>query len=155
MSLPDFALDSDSVWEVSWKFEGASFEVLRELGEEKTYRARTNIFQQGDPSDGMYLVLDGYALVIGTDAVTRTERAVGIVTPGQSFGELGLLVQQPRLATVSAGTDLRVLKITPEALANLEQRQPEIASTMYRQLARTLATQLIARSGLLRHSEER
>lgn len=149
----DFSFDSDQVWEVSWQFEGEEFEKLRALAEEQQFRARANVFQQGDASDGMYLVLDGYALVITTDEATRTERTVGIITPGQSFGELGLLVQQPRLATVSAGTNLHVLKITPDSLSALEDREPAIASQMYKRLARTLATQLISQGNLLREEK--
>src|SRR6185436_14102389 len=119
------------------------------FAEEKHYRARSNVFKKGEESDGMYLVLNGYALVIAIDDVTGDERTVGITTPGQSFGELGLLIQQPRLATVSAGTDLDVLKITPESLAALEEREPSIASQMYKRLARTLASQLISQGNLL------
>jgi NTE family protein len=150
----DFSFDSDQVWEVSWQFEGEEFEKLRALAEEQQYRARANVFQQGDASDGMYLVLDGYALVIAIDEATRAERTVGIITPGQSFGELGLLVDQPRIATVSAGTNLHVLKITPESLAALEEREPGIASQMYKRLARTLATQLISQGNLLREESK-
>jgi hypothetical protein len=152
-SQPDFSFDQDSVWEVSWQFEGEEFEILRSLSNELSYRARSNVFKQGDAADGMYLVLDGYALVIATDEA-GAERTVGITMPGQSFGELGLLVDQPRMATVSAGTDLRVLKITPESLSALEQREPSIASMMYKRLARTLASQLIVQGNLLGEGEK-
>jgi|RhiMetdeSRZDD1v2_1073273.scaffolds.fasta_scaffold96139_4 CRP-like cAMP-binding protein len=153
-SQMDLPFDPDSPWEVSWRFEGDEFETIHALAEEISLKARSNVFEQGDESDGMYLVLDGYALVIATDPESSIERTVGIITPGQSFGELGLLVQQPRLATVSAGTDLKVLKITPEVLATLEDQQPSLASMMYKRLARTLATQLIAQGNLLRTAEK-
>jgi CRP/FNR family transcriptional regulator, cyclic AMP receptor protein len=152
-SQTDFSLDQDSVWEVSWQFEGEEFEILRSLSDEVAFRARSNVFKQGDAADGMYLVLEGYALVIATDE-TGAERTVGITMPGQSFGELGLLVQQPRMATVSAGTDLRVLKITPDSLSALEAREPAIASMMYKRLARTLASQLIVQGNLLGAEEK-
>jgi hypothetical protein len=96
----DLDFDSDSLWEVTWAFEGEAFETLRSLAQEKFYKARTNVFEQGDPPDGMYLVLDGFALVIAKDAIRDIERTVGIVQAGQSFGELGLLVEQPRMACI-------------------------------------------------------
>lgn len=136
-------------WEVTWRFEGESFEILRTIGEEQTYRARTNVFGQGDKADGLYLVLDGFALVIATDPDTGNDRTVGIVEKGQSFGELGLLIDQPRMATVAAGTDLRVLKITPDSLAALEVEAPKVASALYKTLARTLAEQLVNVGNLL------
>lgn len=144
---PDF-------WEVTWKFEDDSFETLRALGKEQTYKARATVFAQDDKADGMYLVLDGFALVIATDPDTGISHTVGIVTQGQSFGELGLLVEQPRLATVAAGTDLRVLKITPKILASLESDSPKTASVLYKTLARTLAEQLISRGNLLGGAED-
>nr|MBN1229370.1 cyclic nucleotide-binding domain-containing protein [Anaerolineae bacterium] len=75
-------------WEVSWKFEGEEFKILQDMAEELKFPAQTNIFVEGDHPDGMYLVLDGYALVIKVDE-QGVERAVGIVAQGQSFGELG------------------------------------------------------------------
>ncbi len=149
----DLNLGIDSVWEVTWKFAGESFETLKAMAEEQSYTARTNVFQQGDPADGMYLVLDGFALVIASDEHTGDEHTVGIVTAGQSFGELGLLIRQPRTATVAAGTNLRVLKITPEMLVKLESKQPKIAVEMYKQLASTLAEQLLKTGDLLHEHE--
>ncbi len=138
---PDF-------WEVTWQFKGEEFEPLRKMGETIDYKAQATVFEQGQMADGMYLVLKGYALVIAIDE-GGVERTVGIVVQGQSFGELGLLIQQPRLATVVAGTDLKVLKFTPETLKNVENQAPLSAAILYKKLARTLGEQLIARGNLL------
>ena len=134
---PDF-------WEVSWRFDGAAFEALRSEGQEQDFAADAVIFQQGDPADCMYLVLDGYAVAMIVDKDTGRERAVSIIPEGQSFGELGLLMKQRRTATVSAGTDVKVLKITQDMLKHLESKQPESAMTLYKKLARTLAEQMVA-----------
>lgn len=141
-------------WEVSWKFEGESFEKLLSIGKELTYEARATVFGQGDSPDGLYLVLDGFALVIATDANTGNQRTVGIVEKGQSFGELGLLVKQPRLATVAAGTELKVLRISPDSLESLESEAPKVAAALYKTLARTLAEQLISEVNLLGEPED-
>lgn len=136
-------------WEVSWQFEGEAFEPLRQMGEELTLKAQNVLFKQGDQADGMYLVLEGYALVIAVDEHTGVERTVGIVAQGQSFGELGLLINQPRMAMVVAGTDLKVLKITPATLDQIEKSAPYTAAILYKRLARTLGEQLVARGNLL------
>lgn len=141
-------------WEVTWKFESKSFKTLRSLAEEITYKARQTVFGQGDSPDGLYLVLDGFALVIATDADSGADRTVGIVEKGQSFGELGLLIDQPRMATVAAGTELKVLRITPDALKSLEKEAPDVAVLLYKTLARTLAEQLITMGNLLREPKE-
>lgn len=129
-------------WLVTWDFGGDSFQTLREYAEEVTFPARATIFSQGDPSDGMYLVLEGMALVLLRDE-HGDEETISIVTEGQSFGELGLLVGEPRNATVAAGLDMRLLKIMPETLAVLEREKPDLMMKMYKMLAQTLAEQWV------------
>jgi len=133
---PDF-------WEVSWRFDGDEFEALRGMSEEVNFKAEETIFKRGDAADCMYLVMDGYALALIIDNKTGEQKAVSIIAEGQSFGELGLLMKQHRTATVTAGTDLKVLKVTQETLKSLEQGHALGAATLYKKLARTLAEQLI------------
>jgi CRP-like cAMP-binding protein len=134
--------NKEDVWEVTWKFADESFETLRTIAEERVYKAGTTIFREGDRADGMYLVLEGAALIIRKTS-TGEERTVAIVSEGQSFGELGLLVDRPRQATVAAGTELRVLKITQSVLELLHKSAPDMAFMMYQVLARSLAEQLL------------
>lgn len=137
MADPDF-------WEVSWQTDGAEFEALVKQALSETYPNEHVIFKQGDPGDSMYLVQKGYALAVSNDPETGEERSTGIVAAGQSFGELGLLMNQPRTATVVAGTSVTVLKVTLETLRALEEAEPAIAAKLYKSLARTLAVQLVA-----------
>jgi len=140
MFLDSIPIDQPDHWLVTWGFEGEAFESLRRYAEEVSFPARATIFREGDPPDGMYLVLEGMALVFTHDAEGNAQ-ALSIVTEGQSFGEIGLLVGQPRNATVAAGLDVRLLKITPDVLDKLEQEKPELILKMYKTLARTLADQ--------------
>jgi CRP-like cAMP-binding protein len=89
----------------------------------------------------MYLVIEGMVLVFtsGED----DDEVVSIVTEGQSFGELGLLVGMPRTTTVAAGLDVRLLRITHDVLARLEDERPELMLKMYKMLAQTLAEQWV------------
>lgn len=137
VSEPDF-------WEVTWRVEDETFDGLQAKSAEQTYKSQEAVFKQGDAADSMYLVVSGYALAITNDPQTGTERSTRIIPPGQSFGELGLLMGQPRTATVVAGTDLQVLKITLETVKTLEQSDPRTAAILYKKLARTLAEQLVA-----------
>jgi CRP-like cAMP-binding protein len=140
MFLDSIPIDQPDHWLVTWGFEGEAFDTLRGYAEEVAYPARATIFLEGDPPDGMYLVLKGMALVFTHDADGH-EHTLSIVTEGQSFGEIGLLVGQPRNATVAAGLDVRLLKITPDVLETLERERPELILQMYKTLAQTLADQ--------------
>ncbi len=129
-------------WLVTWSLVGDAFDTLHAYAEEVRYPAGEVIFRQGDPPDGMYLILEGMALIFTTDS-KGDEHALSLVTEGQSFGELGLLTGQPRSASVAAGLDVRLLRITPDALARLETEHPELIMQIFKSLARTLAEQWI------------
>ena len=134
--------EKNGVWEVTWKFEGDSFQTLKTIAEEHSYSAGATVFGEGDAADGMYLILEGSALII-RKTKSGLERTVAIVNEGQSFGEIGLLVDRPRQATVAAGTDLKVLKITSMVLNLLHKSAPDMAYLIYQVLARSLAEQLL------------
>jgi CRP-like cAMP-binding protein len=140
MFLDMFPIDQPDHWLVTWGFAGEEFEALRAYAEEVSYPARATIFSEGDASDGMYLVLEGMVLVFTHDEDGK-ERTLSIVTEGQSFGELGLLINQARHATVAAGLDVKLLKITPAQLERIEKEQPALVMKMYKTLAQTLAEQ--------------
>jgi CRP-like cAMP-binding protein len=67
--------------------------------------AGTSVFEQGDTGEGFYVVADGEAEVIGDGAVVR------MLGPGDSFGEIALLHEVPRTATIRALTDLAVFEL--------------------------------------------
>ncbi|HEV2071453.1 MAG TPA: MFS transporter [Acidimicrobiales bacterium] len=67
--------------------------------------AGTVVFRQGDVADTFYFVDEGEAEVIGDGEVVAT------IAHGDSFGEIALLHDVPRTATVRARTDLSVLEI--------------------------------------------
>lgn len=140
MFFDSLSMDQPEHWLVTWGFQGEAFETLKEYAEEMTFSARETIFSQGDDPNGMFLVVEGMVLILHNDKDGR-ERTLSIVTEGQSFGELGLLIKQPRLATAAAGLDVRLLKITPDTLETLEANQPGLVVPLYKALAETLAEQ--------------
>jgi CRP-like cAMP-binding protein len=75
---------------------------LASVGVERSYPAGANLIAQGqEPGLGLYIVLTGRVRVTQheDDGTTRELRELG---PEEMFGELALLYQQPRSATVTA-----------------------------------------------------
>jgi hypothetical protein len=66
------------------------------------FAAGEQIFQQGDQGDQFYVIEVGEADVVGDGRLIRTLR------PGEGFGEIALLRDTPRMATVRARTPLRL-----------------------------------------------
>jgi CRP-like cAMP-binding protein len=88
------------------------------------------LFEEGDRSDALYVVLRGRL------SVTRGDQPGSEVGRGTVLGELGLLTAAPRSATVRAVRDSTLLRLSEAQLAAVAD-----AST-YRTLARGLASRL-------------
>lgn len=99
----------------------AAVDLLTAVGQEVAVAPGTSIVRQGATDDDVYVVVRGQACVLKGDV------EVGRAGPGQVIGELAALYGQPRTATVVAGDDLVVLRITgPAYLAALaSSRQAE------------------------------
>jgi CRP-like cAMP-binding protein len=143
MSFQNVAPEELDPWLISLNLDEASLAIVKEKAEIIQLPARENIFVEGDEdAAAMFLILEGMVLVLKKDEKGQ-ERTVSIIVEGQSFGEVGLLVDQPRMATVAAGIDTTLLKITPAVLGELEQNHPHVALSIYKGLARSFAYQWI------------
>ncbi len=102
----------------------------------------TPIVKQGEPDDGMYLVLDGelrVRLMIG-----GKETILATLGVGECFGEMAIFDQGARSADVLANHDSILLKISPEAFDRLRRDAPELAAPVLFAISKTLAARIRA-----------
>jgi hypothetical protein len=97
------------------------------VGRVRQLRAGETVMRQWDVDRDFYLLLSGAADVFGADGLLATMRA------GDFFGELAALdwgasFGYPRLATVTARSDLRLLALTDAELNELMTAVPEVAA---------------------------
>ena len=108
----------------------ADFELVRHLGDhdrarllprfvELTYAAGEVIMQQGADADALYLLASGMAVVEFADPIDGTVERIADLAPGVVMGELGLLGQGRRSATVRASTDVVCFELTRPELMRL------------------------------------
>jgi len=83
----------------------ATVEHLAAKLEERTYAAGTTIFRQGDHGDHFYVIEDGRV------RVEIDGQQVNDLWPGEAFGEIALLRDVPRTATVTAEENTKVLSL--------------------------------------------
>jgi CRP-like cAMP-binding protein len=95
------------------------------------------IVQEGDPADAVYIIAEGEAEVLVTDAVGRRIRLAGL-GPCSLFGETGVLARGRRTATVQAKDRVVAFKIAGGVFLDLLRLNPEIAMPVMRALARML-----------------
>ncbi|MFI5398825.1 MAG: Crp/Fnr family transcriptional regulator [Candidatus Binatia bacterium] len=86
------------------------------------------IFRQGDPGNEMFVISQGRVrLTIGT---AGHEKEVAVFGPGDFFGELSLLSDEPRSATAEAVEDATLLAIGRDAFAMMVQDDLDIVFRM-------------------------
>jgi CRP-like cAMP-binding protein len=105
-------------------FTGISKAELQRIAgsaKERRYEAGASIVSAGEPGTGFYLIVDGRAEVRQGD---RTIRTLG---PGDYFGELALLRETPRTATVVAKDPTTCLALTRWDFKGIVIAHPSIA----------------------------
>jgi CRP-like cAMP-binding protein len=75
-----------------------------------------------------------FVIVDGEVSVTKQGSEVRRLGPGDFFGEIALLEDTPRTATVTATTPLRFFVLTRQAFRSMLAHQPEIADKVTRAL---------------------
>lgn len=108
------------------------------------------VFSAGDPGDSMYVIRSGEVEAYfkddtGKRIVLETSRA------GAFFGELSLLDNGPRTASVVVTRDVEALRIDREDLDHLLRRHPEAALEMLTAMGRRMRVT----ADLLRHTASR
>jgi CRP-like cAMP-binding protein len=116
-------------------FAGLSRRELASLADsakEVRHRAGTVLAREGEVGLGFFLIAEGTAMVTVNG---RPRRRLG---PGDWFGEISLLDQGPRTATVTAETPITLLGITSWVFRRLVQDNPGVAMKMLRVMASRL-----------------
>ncbi|MFB3922725.1 MAG: Npt1/Npt2 family nucleotide transporter [Terriglobia bacterium] len=118
--------------------EGEELAALADIALEHTYEAGEIIFEEGQAPHHLYVVVQGKVEVFLR--VDSTERPLAFLGEKECFGEMAILDDQPRSASVRAAEPTTVLKIDRDSFRELILERPNIAFAIFRIL-----------SGRLRH----
>ncbi|MEL7428364.1 MAG: cyclic nucleotide-binding domain-containing protein [Pseudomonadota bacterium] len=111
--------------------------LLAFASDRKTYKDKQDLFKQGEAGDSAYVVVSGVAdIVVETDA---GEVVVASLGANEIIGEISILCDVPRTATVRASGDLVTLKIKKEHFLGLVSQVPELGIEVMRELASRLS----------------
>lgn len=118
------------------KVEQAKLKLLAFTSERVNFGVGQEVCHQGDPGDTMYVILGGTADVLidtpsGQISVAEMKR-------NSFFGEIAILCDVPRTATIKAKEPLSTLKITKDMFYRLVAEFPEMAIEVMRELAHRL-----------------
>jgi CRP-like cAMP-binding protein len=118
------------------KIEPSKLKLLAFTSERLTYSEGDVLFEQGDAGDAAYIIIGGKA-----DVVVDTPGGplvVATLDEHEIVGEIAILCDVPRTATVKAKTEVTTLRITKDLFFSLIVEFPQIAVEIMRELAHRL-----------------
>jgi CRP-like cAMP-binding protein len=116
------------------KIEPAKLKLIAFTSERLNYAEGQELCHQGDPGDAMYVILGGLAEVL-IDRGDGGQIRVAEMKKNDFFGEIAILFDVPRTATIKASTPLTTLKITKDMFYRLVAEFPQMAIEVMRELA--------------------
>jgi CPA1 family monovalent cation:H+ antiporter len=116
-------------------FAGVSKRHLHRIARMATTRRfapLTRIVREGEPARTFYVVLDGHV------SVTRKGRRVARLGAGEAFGEMALLTDSPRAASVVADDDVLTMCLSRANFNKVLKAEPAISLALLKTLAERL-----------------
>jgi CRP/FNR family cyclic AMP-dependent transcriptional regulator len=118
------------------KVNPAKLKLLAFTSERLEYLSGDELFHQDDYGDAAYVILEGEADIL----VDTPRRAIKIATLGKNdiIGEIAILCDVPRTATVVAHGDLDTLRVSKEGFFHLVTQFPQVRVAVMSALASKL-----------------
>ena len=113
-------------------FAGCSKKELSQIAtvaDEIDFGSGKTLIREGSPGREFFVLVDG------TAEIRRKGRMIDTAGPGDFFGEMALLTDQPRNATVTTTSDVDVLVVTSRSFRTLVESNPLIALKVMRAVA--------------------
>lgn len=117
--------------------EPAKLKLLAFACDRMTYRQGQDICRQGDQGDAAYVLLSGMADVIVSSSAGEVK--VAAIGANAIVGEMAVICNIPRTATVRATSRLEVLRISKDHFLALTSEFPQVATEIMRTLAMRLS----------------
>ncbi|MBM3613585.1 MAG: cyclic nucleotide-binding domain-containing protein, partial [Alphaproteobacteria bacterium] len=113
--------------------DSPKLKLLAFTSERLTFHTGETLFKQGDQGDAAYIIVQGDAdVIINTPGGPLT---VAKIKKNDFVGEIAILCDVPRTATVKATSELVTLRIAKDVFFQLVQQFPQMSVELMRELA--------------------
>jgi CRP-like cAMP-binding protein len=118
------------------EIDPARLKLLAFTSERVQFAEGQRFFSQGDPSDAAYVILEGGASVV----LTSPAGEIKIADLGRNdlVGEMGILSETPRSASIVASESTTALRIDKRVFLELLAQFPQMSLAVMRELANRL-----------------
>jgi CRP-like cAMP-binding protein len=107
--------------------------MVAQIADEIDLSAGKTLMREGDRGREFFVLVEGNA------DVYKGDRKVSKLGPGDFFGEIALVSERPRTATVTTSSPVRTLVVTEYSFRSLIDRAPEVQRKVLRALADRVA----------------
>jgi CRP/FNR family transcriptional regulator, cyclic AMP receptor protein len=128
------------LWHQVPLFEGlpaATLTQLAALAQRRAFKRGEVIFHKGDPGDTLFVITRGQVKIV-LPSETGEEAVIGVLDVGDFFGELSLIDEQARSATIVATQVTETLVLRRVQFLQFVVAHPELAIQVLRVLSRRL-----------------
>jgi CRP/FNR family transcriptional regulator, cyclic AMP receptor protein len=119
--------------------DASSLQQLAQAMRRRTFRANEAIFHRDDPGQVLYVIKEGRVRIRLTSAEGQ-EVALAVFGPGDSFGEMAILDNQPRSADAIAIDKVEVFTLQRQDFIGVIRSHPEIAVQVMKALSKRIRT---------------
>lgn len=120
----------------------AELEKLSSMGSCSSCEAHTNIIIEGEQSWGIYVILEGMVGVYKTNKLTGNNYDIGQLKSGSFFGEMSLIDDSTRSATVRSLTSCTLFFISKDVFQQFLNSTPGLNLRFYSDCVRILVSRL-------------
>ena len=121
-------------------FAGVSTDALASIASlliERRFPKHKTIVEEGAPGDYMYIIVEGRVKVTKLSGDGR-EKILELLDVGDFFGEMSLLDEYPRSASVKALSDVRIMALARNDFLGLLTKSPDLALSVIQELTRRI-----------------
>ena len=111
---------------------GEEVSHVAQIAEEIEYDSEQTIFEEGDVGDSMFIIIDGAV------RIHKGNKELAVLSKGKFVGEMALLDQEPRSASVTSTEETTLLEINGEDFYDLMASRMEIMQGIVKILTQRL-----------------
>jgi predicted RND superfamily exporter protein len=138
LSMSQNVIDNSPMFKDMTKGEIKRFALMGHIEDQKSGEL---IIRQGDAGNSMLILLKG-ELTILVDNAQGVSKKVATVAPGEIIGEMSLLSNDARSASVQVQSDAQLLRIDAQVLDKVDRSYPRLAIKIRKNISRILVARL-------------
>ncbi len=123
------------------KMSKSQLNDLEKIIHRRNYKTDENIFFEGEPGVGMYIIREGSVIINKMQDNGKKEKLAEL-KKGEFFGELALLDESPRSAAAEATEETSILGLFRPDLIELMNRKPRLGNKLLFELAHLIGERL-------------